>query len=259
MSHFSVAVFSQTPGDAEALLAPFDGAGRCTDSPYAEFVENARSAIFDEDCGGRVATGTIPTRGGTGGRSAGGWRGLAQAACRARAVIAAPVEHGGSKGFVYPADLLRRGAGRRLRFLAAYEALIRQAPAGLGGSGREGAAPREGEEFFSPWKPEYYLASLRGQGDLHPPESRRSAPTPLSRRRARGMSQGRMGWFGLDDATNESMCQYEERIPGIPAGSTRETDWRLPLWTATSERSGRLVTEAAFGRFFHRGAAWTEG
>ena len=39
MSHFSVAVFSQTPGDVEALLAPFDEQVEAG-SPYAEFVRN---------------------------------------------------------------------------------------------------------------------------------------------------------------------------------------------------------------------------
>ena len=39
MSHFSVAVFSQTPGDVEALLAPFDEQVEAG-SPYAEFLRN---------------------------------------------------------------------------------------------------------------------------------------------------------------------------------------------------------------------------
>ena len=42
MSHFTVAVFSKTPGDVEGLLAPFIEQVDA-DSPYAEFVE-------DEDC-----------------------------------------------------------------------------------------------------------------------------------------------------------------------------------------------------------------
>ena len=46
MSHFSVAVFSRTPGDVEALLAPFNEQVAPGD-PYAVFVRD-ESGQLDE-------------------------------------------------------------------------------------------------------------------------------------------------------------------------------------------------------------------
>ena len=45
MSHFSVAVFSQTPGDVEALLAPFDEQVEAG-SPYAESVSYTHLDVY---------------------------------------------------------------------------------------------------------------------------------------------------------------------------------------------------------------------
>ena len=72
----------------------------------------------------------------------------------------------------------------------------------------EGDAPYEGEEFFNPWMPEYYL---KRYGDKETFIRRNSAFSTYAFVTAEGEwhEQGRMGWFGMDDATDESITSYE--------------------------------------------------
>ena len=149
-----------------------------------------------------VAIGTIPTPGGTGGRSAGGGADCS-GCCRERADIAR------SKGFDYPADRcdgarvadcdFSPDTSRVARLQREWEVLV------------EGAAQREGEDFISIWKPEYYLQRY---GDKETYIRRETAFSTYAFVTADGAwhEQGRMGWFGFDDATNESMNQYEKEF-----------------------------------------------
>ena len=111
--------------------------------------------------------------------------------------------------FRLSAELLRRGVGGRLRFFAARGA----DPAGGApvGSGRGGRCAARRRRVLQPLEAGILSGSLRGQGDLHPPESAFSTYAFVT---AEGEwhEQGRMGWFGMDDATNESICQYEEKF-----------------------------------------------
>ena len=79
------------------------------------------------------------------------------------------------------------------------------------GGAVEGDAPREREEFFSPWKPEYCLDRY---GDKETFVRRESAFSTYAFVTTEGEwhEQGRMGWFSMDDATNESIRQYEEKF-----------------------------------------------
>ena len=78
-------------------------------------------------------------------------------------------------------------------------------------SGTTCAAQREGEDFISIWKPEYYLQRY---GDKETYIRRETAFSTYAFVTADGAwhEQGRMGWFGFDDATNESMNQYEKEF-----------------------------------------------
>lgn len=73
----------------------------------------------------------------------------------------------------------------------------------------EGHKLREDENFVKLWKPEYYLERY---GDKETFIHRESAFSTYAFVTAEGQwhEQGRMGWFGMDDATNESIAGYEE-------------------------------------------------
>ena len=75
----------------------------------------------------------------------------------------------------------------------------------------DGDKPRENENFFNLWKPEYYLERY---GDKETFIRRESAFSTYAFITAEGEwhEQGRMGWFCMDDATNESIRQYEEEF-----------------------------------------------
>ena len=204
MSHFSVAVFSKMPGYVEALLAPFEEQVD-PDSPYAEFVEN-------EEC-------DLDKTVGAGGywhnpnarwdwwEIGGSWRGLIRL-LPGKSGYRAPVDRW-SKGFDYPADRcdgarvadcdFSPDTSRVARLQREWEVLV------------EGAAQREGEDFISIWKPEYYLQRY---GDKETYIRRETAFSTYAFVTADGAwhEQGRMGWFGFDDATNESMNQYEKEF-----------------------------------------------
>lgn len=114
MSHFSVAVFSQTPGDVEALLASFDEQVEAG-SPYAEFVRN-EEYDWDKTVGAKGYWRNPNARWDwweIGGR----WRGLLRLR-PGKSGYTATLDRWHSD-FVYPPPLLRRGAGRRLRFFTA--------------------------------------------------------------------------------------------------------------------------------------------
>ena len=150
MSHFSVAVFSKMPGYVEALLAPFEEQVD-PDSPYAEFVENEECDL-DKTVGAGGYWHNPNARWDwweIGGR----WRGLLRL-LPGKSGYRAPVDRW-SKGFDYPADRcdgarvadcdFSPDTSRVARLQREWEVLV------------EGAAQREGEDFISIWKPEYYL------------------------------------------------------------------------------------------------------
>ena len=162
MSHFSVAVFSRTPGDVEELLAPFIEQVDA-DSPYAEFVEST-DCDFDEDAKAKGYWRNPNAR----------WDWWESRRALARPAQAASGQErlhcaAGSlaQRFRLSAALLRRGAGRRLRFFAARGA----DPAGGApvGSGRGGRCAARRRGVLQPLEAGILSGSLRGQGDLHPP------------------------------------------------------------------------------------------
>ena len=72
----------------------------------------------------------------------------------------------------------------------------------------EGDEPREDEDLLKLWEPEYYLERY---GDKETFIRRKTAFNTYAFVTAGGEwhEPGRMGWFGLDDATNESTNRYE--------------------------------------------------
>ena len=214
MSHFSVAVFSRTPGDVEALLAPFDEQVEAG-SPYAEFVRN-EEYDWDKTVGAKGYWRNPNARWDwweIGGR----WRGLLRLR-PGKSGYTATLDRWHSD-FVYPPHCCDAALVADCDF-SPQEAQIRQA-ARLWEVAVEGDAPREGEEFFSPWKPEYYLERY---GDKETFIRRESAFSTYAFITAEGKwhGQGRMGWFALDDATNESIASYEEAFQAYLEKARRE-------------------------------------
>ena len=204
MSHFSVAVFSQTPGDVEELLAPFIEQVDA-DSPYAEFVGNA-DCDFNEAAKAKGYWRNPNARWDwreTGGR----WRGLLRLR-PGKSGYTAPLDRW-HRDFVYPPHCCDAALVADCDF-SPREAQIRQA-ARMWEVVVEGDKPRENENFFNLWKPEYYLERY---GDKETFIRRESAFSTFAFVTAEGEwhEQGRMGWFGMDDATNESIRQYEEKF-----------------------------------------------
>lgn len=85
----------------------------------------------------------------------------------------------------------------------------------------EGDKPHENEKFFNLWKPEYYLERY---GDKETFIRRESTFSTYAFITAEGKwhGQGRMGWFALDDATNESIASYEEAFQAYLEKARRE-------------------------------------
>ena len=214
MSHFSVAVFSQTPGDVEALLAPFDEQVEAG-SPYAEFVRN-EEYDWDKAVGAKGYWRNPNARWDwweIGGR----WRGLLRLR-PGKSGYTAPLDRWHSD-FGYPPHCCDAALVADCDF-SPQEAQIRQA-ARMWEVVVEGDKPRENENFFNLWKPEYYLERY---GDKETFIRRESAFSTYAFVTAEGKwhGQGRMGWFALDDATNESIASYEEAFQAYLEKARRE-------------------------------------
>ena len=202
MSHFTVAVFSKTPGDVEELLAPFDEQVEAN-SPYAEFVED-EDCDYDENAKAKGYWRNPKARWDwweVGGR----WRGLIRL-LPGKTGYTVPLDQW-NKDFVYPPNCcdaalvadcdLSPNEKMKERAARLWEVLV------------EGDAPREGENFPAILKSKYYLDRY---GDKETYIRRESAFITQAFITAEGEwhEQGRMGWFGMDDSTNESISRYEK-------------------------------------------------
>ena len=113
MSHFSVAVFSRTPGDVEALLAPFNEQVAPGD-PYAVFVRDESGQL--DETGQAKGYWRNPNARWDWWVIGGRWRGLLLTAPGQKRLYRAVGTL--AQGFRLSAPSLRRGAGRGLRFFA---------------------------------------------------------------------------------------------------------------------------------------------
>lgn len=203
MSHFSVAVFSQDMNDVADLLAPFIEQVEPS-SPYAEFVKNDR-ADYDETAKAKGYWHNPNAKWDwyeIGGR----WRGMLRL-LPGRKGYRAPLDEW-TKDFVYPENACDGALVKDCDFSgdsAAYAKALRRWEVVV-----EGAKARDSdEEFLNLWKPEYYLERYGTKEAYARHESAFSTYAFIS---ADGEwhAQGRMGWFGFDDATKESMAAHEQ-------------------------------------------------
>ena len=190
MSHFSVAVFCHNIDEVAELLEPFSE-NLTVQPPYGEFVED-EDEDFDE-IAQKHGYWCNPNARWDWWEIGGGWRGLLRLRLgksgynasngRCDAALVADCDFSPSESAIH-------------RAVRMWEVLV------------EGDAPHEGEEFFNPWTPEYYL---KRYGDKETFIRRNSAFSTYAFVTAEGEwhEQGRMGWFGMDDATDESITSYE--------------------------------------------------
>ena len=192
MSHFSVAVFCHNIDEVAELLEPFSE-NLTVQPPYGEFVED-KECEYDE---------TAKAKGYWCNPNAkwdywgiGGFRGMLKllpgktgyntSNGRCDAALVADCDFSPSESEIHQAARM-------------WEVLV------------EGDKPRENENFFNLWKPEYYLERY---GDKETFIRRKTAFNTYAFVTAGGEwhEPGRMGWFGLDDATNESTNRYEAKF-----------------------------------------------
>ena len=204
MSHFSVAVFSHTADEIDQLLEPFD---ECVEagSPYAEFEEDLNGDL-DENTGKRGywhnpnAAYDYYVLGGR-------WRGLLKLREGATGERAAFDKY--DAAFEYPAgrcDQARVADCDFSRDEAIYQLALRRWEILV-----EGAEPTDDEKksILFLYKPEYYVNRY---GSKERFAELQSCFLPYAFVSADGEwhGQGRMGWFGCDDATSESIAAFEK-------------------------------------------------
>lgn len=214
MSHFSVAVFSKTPGDVEALLAPYIEQVDAN-SPYAEFVEDSRYDVDDDaETNGYWHN---PNARWDWWEVGGRWRGMLQLR-PGKGGYVAPLDRW-SSGFAYPPHRCDAALVTDCDF-SPNEERIRQA-ARIWEMTVEGNPLCKDEKILSLVNPKYLLERY---GDKETYIRRESAFCTYAFITAEGEwhEQGRMGWFGLDDATNESITRYEEAFQAYLEKARRE-------------------------------------
>lgn len=201
MSHFSVAVFSRKPGDVETLLAPFNEQV-APGGPYAVFVRDESGQLDGK--GQAKGYWHNPNARWDWWVIGGRWRGLLLLRPGKSGYIA-PLEPW-HKDFVYPPHRCDAALVADCDF-SPNEAQIRRA-ARMWEVCVEGDEPREDEDLLKLWEPECYLERY---GDKETFIRRKTAFNTYAFVTAGGEwhEPGRMGWFGLDDATNESTNRYE--------------------------------------------------
>lgn len=190
MSHFSVAVFCHNIDEVAELLEPFSE-NLTVQPPYGEFVED-EECEYDETAKAKGYW-CNPNAKWDYWEIGGGWRGLLKllpgktgyniSNGRCDTALVADCEFSPSEGEIHRAARM-------------WEVLV------------EGDAPHEGEEFFNPWTPEYYLKRY-GERKPSSVETRRSAPMPSSRRKVNGMSRG--AWAGSEWTTRPTRASPATR------------------------------------------------
>lgn len=202
MSHYNVAVFSHAPDDIDRLLAPFnEDVG--PDSPYAVFKE-------DEECDFEPSKGKRgywhnPNARWDWWEIGGHWPGFLKLKenrlglynhLSNEAQMEQLKQHVCDQALL--ADcLMTRDEARYKRALRDWELAV------------EGAEPADEKEkrFFSMWKPEYYLKQY-GDKEKYADEIAACRTYAFVSAEGRWHETGRMGWFGLDDATRDSRNAY---------------------------------------------------
>ena len=204
MSHFSTAVFSHTPDEINALLAPYNENVDC-DSPFAEFEED-EDGDLNEALGKRGYWHNPNARYDYyvwGGR----WRGALKLKAGKTGDCAKFEKY--EKPWVYPPNVCDRALASDMDFSRddeAYQKALRRWEVLV-----EGAPLSDDEQmngFLRLFKPQYYL-NRYGDKEFYADYESRYIPYAFVDADGTWHSCGQIGWFGCDDSTEGSMRQYK--------------------------------------------------
>lgn len=185
MSHFTVAVITKT-GETEAcekLLAPFqeNNMGDCPQK-YLEFYE-------DEDCEIDELTGKKgywenPNRKWDWYEIGGRWSGLLKLKS-GKSVDTAQIKD-------LDLSMDKKVYDEAIRF---WEVVV------------EGLTKKDGEEFFNMWKPKYYIERYETK-EKYATDQATFSTVAMLMPNGKWFEKGAMGWWGINDATAESIENY---------------------------------------------------
>lgn len=206
MSHFNTIVFSHTPEEVDSLLEPFCESVEAG-SPYAVFEEDEEGNMDEQTS--KKGFWHNPNATWDWYEWAGRWRGLLKLKANAQGESAPlgkyddPARNRPGYCDRAPASSLdfSRDEMAYRKSLRRWEVLV------------EGATPtdEEKETFFFAFKPEYYI-NRYGSKEFFAEYESSSIPYAFVTADGEWHSCGRMGWFGCDDSSLESIQQYHKEF-----------------------------------------------
>jgi hypothetical protein len=220
MSHFNTAVFTRYPGEMEGLLAPFDE-NVDSDSPYAEFIED-EDGDLDAKAGkkgywvnpnARFDCWTI------GGR----WRGM----LKLKPERIGKGKYGTDSPFnkAEPGDPERCDEARVNYCDFSPDEDARQKATRFWEVCVEGQPLHDDErqdDFVSFYKPEYFIQRY-GSKETYVDWATSFLTYAFVTADGEFVSTGRMGWWGMDDATRESIEAYRKQFAAYLAKAQEES------------------------------------
>lgn len=202
MSHFNTLVFSHTPDEVDDLLAPFC---ECVEpgSPYAEFEEDEEGEL--DEITGKKGYWSNPNARWDWYEWAGRWRSALKLkegkTCERAPLNKYDKPENDRPGYCDRAlasdiDISRNEAAYQ-KALRRWEIMV------------EGAdpTPEEKKELLFLYKPEFYLKRY-GDKEFYAQYEASFVPYAFISVDGEWHGCGRMGWFGCDDSTRESMEKY---------------------------------------------------
>ena len=202
MSHFNTLVFSRTPDEVDNLLAPFN---ECVEpgSPYAVFEEDEDGNL--DETSGKKGYWTNPNAAYDWYEFAGRWRSTLKLK-EGKTGERAPLDKYDKPENDRPGYCDRALAADidTSRNEAAYQKALRRWEIMV-----EGAepTPEEKKELLFLFKPEYYLKRY-GDKEFYAQYESSFLPYAFVSADGKWHSCARMGWFGCDDGSRESMEKY---------------------------------------------------
>lgn len=202
MSHFNTLVFSHTPDEVDDLLAPFC---ECVEpgSPYAEFEEDEEGEL--DEITGKKGYWSNPNARWDWYEWAGRWRSALKLkegkTCERAPLNKYDKPENDRPGYCDRAlasdiDISRNEAAYQ-KALRRWEIMVESAD----------PTPEEKKELLFLYKPEFYLKRY-GDKEFYAQYESSFVPYAFISVDGEWHGCGRMGWFGCDDSTRESMEKY---------------------------------------------------
>ncbi|WP_430599388.1 hypothetical protein [Enterococcus sp. DIV0179] len=192
MSHFTVAVITKDGKEetCEKLLAPFqeNNMGDCPQK-YLKFIEDEDCDIDEET--GKKGYWENPNRKWDWYQIGGRWSGLLKLKTGETVNVAQ------IKDLDFSMD--KKVYDEAIRF---WEVIV------------DGLPKKDGEEFFSFWKPEYYIEQYKTK-EKYATDQASFKTFAMLMPDGKWFEKGEMGWWGIDDATAESTENYRKSFSEV--------------------------------------------